>query len=39
MDLPESFWKSIRHLSSFKNKAEYDKYLQEQIEKWNKKTS
>jgi len=34
MDLPESFWQSIRHLSSFKNKAEYDKYLQEQIEKY-----
>jgi len=39
MDLPESFWQSIRYLSSFKNKTEYDKYLQEQIEIWNSNVS
>lgn len=38
-DLPIEFYQSIRHISSFKNKAEWDKYLQEQIELWKKQSS
>ena len=34
MDLPDEFWLSIRHISSFSNKAKYDIYLKQEIEKW-----
>lgn len=36
-DLPEEFWISIRSISSFKNKSDYDKYLEQQIELYNNK--
>jgi len=37
-EMPLEFWQSIRHISSFKNKDEWDKYLQEQIELWKKQS-
>lgn len=36
VELPEEFWVSIRGISSFKNKAEYDKYLTIKIEEYGK---
>ena len=36
-NLPCEFWISIRHISSFKNKEEYNIYLQKEIEKWQTK--
>lgn len=35
-ELPEEFWLSIRHISSFKNKKEYEEYLKIKIELWEK---
>lgn len=37
MDLPNEFWLSIRHISSFKNKTEYDIYLEIKIIEWQTK--
>lgn len=36
-DLPDEFWQSIRHQSSFKNRDEYDGYLIKQINLWKQK--
>lgn len=38
MDLPDEFWLSVRHISSFKNRHEYDEYIIKEIEKWETKT-
>jgi len=35
--MPDDFYLSIRHLSSFKNISEYEVYLKKEIEKWQKK--
>ena len=35
MTLPDDFWLSIRHISSFKNISEYNAYLEKEIEKYN----
>ena len=33
-DLPDEFWLSIRHISSFRNKSDYDAYLELKINEW-----
>ena len=33
-ELPDVFWQNIRHICSFKNKDEYDKYLQSKIKEY-----
>lgn len=33
-DLPDEFYESIRHISSFKNAKEYKEYLAKELEKW-----
>lgn len=33
-ELPDEFYKNIRHISSFKNVAEYKAYLAAEIEKY-----
>lgn len=37
--MPDSFWLSIRHISSFKNAKEYNEYLTLKIQEWQKKES
>lgn len=27
-ELPEEFWLSVRHISSFKNRTEYNEYIE-----------
>ena len=34
MDLPDEFYQSIRHVSSFANIELYQNYLKIEIEKW-----
>lgn len=33
-DMPEEFWLSIRHMSSFKNLTDYNEYLTKKIKEW-----
>lgn len=37
--MPDSFWLSIRHISSFKNAKEYNEYLTLKIKEWQKQNS
>lgn len=34
VEMPDEFYESIRHLSSFRNREEYNQYLQNQIKLW-----
>lgn len=35
MDMPDEFWLSVRHISSFKNRTEYEAYIAIEKEKYN----
>ena len=35
--MPDEFYLSIRHISSFRNRAEYEAYLELKIKEWNEK--
>lgn len=35
--MPDEFYQSIRHISSFRNKAEYEVYFDRKVIEWNEK--